>query len=105
MADSCAGLATRESVIRTRSNPQTHMLKEIEEERAEMELNYPGIHNQVRHLEAIRLPRCRYCKSNNTALVQCGVIGRTIEIASATTKFRLRASGIAAERVPDREQF
>ena len=34
MADSCAGLATRESVIRTRSNPQTHMLKEIEEERA-----------------------------------------------------------------------
>jgi hypothetical protein len=69
------------------------MLKKTEEELAEMELKYPDIRNQVRHFEAIQVSCCPHCASQNTAVVQCGVIGRTIGIASATTKFHLRANG------------
>lgn len=54
-----------------------------------MEMAYPGILQEIRRVEDAQLPACVHCKSTNTADVQCGVIGRTILIARATTKFFL----------------
>jgi len=39
------------------------------------------------------LPACSRCGSENTADVQCGIIGRTINIAAATTKVKLIPNG------------
>ena len=58
-----------------------------------VEANYPGIREQIRHFEEAILPICPYCNSDNTADVQCGIIGRTIHINGATTKFRLIPNG------------
>ncbi len=40
-------------------------------------------------------PVCSHCGSANTADVGCGIIGRTINIAAATTKFKLIVDGPA----------
>jgi TPR repeat protein len=58
-----------------------------------MEDKYPGILKSVRYFEEAVLPACCYCGSEDTASVQCGVIGRTTNIAAATTKFKLIANG------------
>lgn len=54
-----------------------------------MDKRYPGIRKTILCFEQARLPKCPRCGSKNTARVQCGIIGRTINIASATTKFKL----------------
>jgi len=41
------------------------------------------------------LPQCPRCGSKDTADVQCGIIGRTINIAAATTRFKLIPNGPA----------
>jgi hypothetical protein len=58
-----------------------------------MEDKYPGILQSVRQFEDAVLPECSYCGSEDTASVQCGVIGRTIYINGATSKFRLIGNG------------
>jgi len=55
----------------------------------QLESSYPGIQEQVLGFENAVLPGCTNCGSNDTADVQIGVIGRTICIASATSKFKL----------------
>jgi hypothetical protein len=65
------------------------MLKVDKETLGRMESNYSGIVESILRFEEIELPSCPHCGSNNTAQVQCGVIGRTINIAAATTKFKL----------------
>lgn len=47
------------------------------------------IREHVRQFEERVLPRCRRCRSNDTADVQVGIIGRTIHIAAATSKMKL----------------
>ncbi len=54
-----------------------------------LEEQYPGIVEQVMSFESAELPDCSYCGSKDTAIVDIGVIGRTISIASATSKFKL----------------
>jgi uncharacterized protein YlaI len=54
-----------------------------------MEGRYPGIIESIASFEEMELPPCSICSSGSTALVQCGVIGRTISISNATTKFKL----------------
>jgi hypothetical protein len=69
------------------------MLKVDEEWIGHSESAYPGIGEQIRSFEEAVLPVCSHCGSDNTANVQCGVIGRTIRLATATTKFKLLANG------------
>jgi hypothetical protein len=58
-----------------------------------LEKQYDGIIKTILHFENASLPSCVYCQSSDTADVQVGVIGRTICIAGATTKFKLIANG------------
>jgi hypothetical protein len=55
----------------------------------EMEQQHPGLKEQIYRFENAQLPECAHCRSTNTADVQVGIVGRTIYIAGATTKFRL----------------
>jgi hypothetical protein len=70
-------------------------LKVDKKELDRLEEEYPGIGETIRHFEEATLPVCSRCRSEDTASVQCGVVGRTIKIACATTKFRLIANGPA----------
>jgi hypothetical protein len=58
-----------------------------------LEKQYPGIGDAIRRYEQASVPACPGCGSGNTATVGCGLIGRTINIAGATTKFRLIPHG------------
>jgi len=57
-----------------------------------MEKSYPGIKEQIYWFDNQKLPPCPLCKSEDTADVQVGIIGRTIYICCATTKFKLMAN-------------
>jgi hypothetical protein len=59
----------------------------------QLETQYPGIAAYVLRLEDATLPTCPICGSGNTAKVNVGIIGRTISLAAATTKFKLIANG------------
>ena len=65
------------------------MLKFTQEQIERLELIYPGIKDQILWFENAILPVCSYCTSEDTADVQIGIIGRTINICAATTKFKL----------------
>jgi hypothetical protein len=58
-----------------------------------MERNYPGIGQNIRHYDETVLPACLQCGSEDTATVSCGIIGRSIHVAAATTKIKLLANG------------
>ena len=66
------------------------MLKATNEYLKKVEVLYPGIKGQIEHFENAELPSCKLCGSADTASTQVGVIGRSIHIAGATTKFHLR---------------
>ena len=65
------------------------MLNFDEEKLDRLEKDYPGIKEQIYRFEDATLPACPRCGSEDTADVQVGIIGRTIAIAGATTKFHL----------------
>ncbi len=69
------------------------MLKQTKQQLARLEQRYRGITKQIMFFENATLPPCPRCGSNNTADVQVGIIGRTINISAATTKFKLIANG------------
>ena len=69
------------------------MLKVDREELDNIEKSYPGIMESILRFENAKLPACPHCGSEDTADVQVGVIGRTMHIAVATTKFRLLMNG------------
>lgn len=58
-----------------------------------METSYPGIKKDIYRFEDAKLPTCSSCGSVDTADVQIGIIGRTICICAATTKFKLIPNG------------
>jgi hypothetical protein len=68
------------------------MLRVDQDKLAYTEAIYPAITATIRYFEAANLPACPRCQSTDTAAVQCGVIGRTIHLAFATTKFHLCAN-------------
>jgi hypothetical protein len=65
------------------------MLKVDKETLESMESQYNGIIESIMGFENADLPPCPHCQSDNTADVQIGVIGRTMTIGAATTKFKL----------------
>lgn len=54
-----------------------------------LEERYPGITEQIERFENAVLPPCPHCGSEDTASVQVGIIGRTMNIAAFTKKFSL----------------
>ncbi len=69
------------------------MLNIDEDNLKRLEKQYPGIVKTILHFEHATLPTCSRCGSEDTADVQCGIVGRTINIAAATTKFKLVPNG------------
>ena len=69
------------------------MLKIDKDRLAELEGDYPGISDSVIRFEEATLPVCSHCGSADTAKVQCGIVGRTMNIATATTRIKLLANG------------
>ena len=69
------------------------MIKVSENTIKHMESQHPGITKQIWRFELQDIPPCPVCGSTDTASVQVGVIGRTIYLAAATTKFHLLPNG------------
>ena len=69
------------------------MLKVSRKSLGESEKQYPGFKDTVFHFENAKLPVCPICQSKDTAQVGCGMVGFSISVASATTKFKLTANG------------
>ena len=65
------------------------MLRYSEKQLQRVEANYPGVRESIEHYEAMDIPVCPSCSSDDTALIQVGLIGRTMAIAGGTTKFKL----------------
>ena len=57
--------------------------------RLDWEERYPGITEQIQRYSEAELPSCPHCKSDDTAIVRAGVIGRSITIAGSTRKLKL----------------
>jgi hypothetical protein len=68
------------------------MLKVSKDRLAALEARYPGIGDTIAGLENGDLPSCPSCHSSDTASVQVGIVGRSIELAAATTKVKLVAN-------------
>ena len=64
------------------------MLTVSEESIMKMDASYPGIAEQVYRFEAMEFPPCEKCGSYDTASIQVGLVGRTMYLAMATTKFK-----------------
>ena len=69
------------------------MIKITEVQLKSMEEQRPGITEQILRFEHADLPACPTCGSVDTASVQVGVMGRTINIGAATTKIHLMLNG------------
>ena len=65
------------------------MLKRSKRQLVELERQYFGITDAIQHFENVELPACPYCQSKDTAQVGCGIVGHSINVAAATTKFKL----------------
>ena len=65
------------------------MIKISEDRFSVYEQSYPGITEQILRYERGVLPACVFCSSTDTAVVLRGIIGRTIHLASATSKVKL----------------
>lgn len=57
-----------------------------------METQYPGITVQIYFYEKNQLPVCPECRRRDTAKVHVGYVGRSLNIARATSRFHLRAN-------------
>lgn len=57
------------------------------------EVAYPGLTEHIEALESLTLPGCPKCGSEESARAACGIVGRSITLAAATTKIRLVSTG------------
>ena len=65
------------------------MLKQSTTQLVKLEADYPGITQSILKFDNSILPHCPSCRSENTAHVEVGCVGRSIAIAAATTKVKL----------------
>lgn len=54
---------------------------------------HPGFAEIARRFDSAHTPACPDCVSDNTTAVHVGAVGRAIELAAATTRFKLLVSG------------
>lgn len=69
------------------------MLKIDQEALDHIESQYPGIGEAIRNREEATLPVCALCGSEDTAEVGVGIVGYSINLAAATTTFKLIPNG------------
>jgi len=69
------------------------MLKISEENLSKLDCDYPGVRDYLVKLEAKAMPECVHCDCEDTAEVNVGVIGRTIAMAQASSRFKLIPNG------------
>ena len=69
------------------------MLRIDEKTIAHVERQYSGFKEVLLRFESATLPAYPHCGSANTASVQVGLVGITINLAAATTKFKLVPNG------------
>jgi hypothetical protein len=69
------------------------MLMTSEEGLDFMEERDPGIKKNILDIENAVLPACVHCGSDDTASVGMGLVGRSMRIAGATTKYHLIPGG------------
>lgn len=55
----------------------------------ELEKDYPGITESIDRFRNADIPYCVYCGSDNVAIVQAGIVGRTLNISRFTKKIFL----------------
>jgi hypothetical protein len=65
------------------------MPRKSKKEREALESSYVGIWEQIKEFENTPIKPCPHCESDNTALVQVGIIGRSVNIAASTLKIKL----------------
>ena len=65
---------------------------------SELEAAYPGIRTSILAREAANVPPCTNCGASDTASVGQGILGRSVALAAATTKFKLVPNGPAPGR-------
>jgi len=65
------------------------MLKVNQNTLDEMERQHPGLVKTIMQFENDELPACSHCASSNTAVVNVGIVGRSIYLVTATTKVKL----------------
>jgi hypothetical protein len=65
------------------------MLKVDQNTLDEMERQHPGLVKTIMQFENDELPTCSHCTSSNTAMVNVGIVGRSIYLVTATTKVKL----------------
>jgi hypothetical protein len=68
---------------------EIQMLKVTQADLIRFESQYPGITKQIMSFESAMLPNCPRCRSTHTAVVEVGIIARTMTIAAATSKCQL----------------
>jgi|SRR5579884_175441 len=69
------------------------MLRIDRQQLDKLERDYLGIRKQILKFDEAELPSCSRCGSDDTATVNIGIIGRTINIAGATSKVKLLPNG------------
>jgi hypothetical protein len=69
------------------------MLKIQKSEIDALERCNPGTAAVIDRYENAKLPNCSACGSDNVAQVGVGIVGMSIRLVSATTKFRLHGNG------------
>ena len=57
----------------------------------------PGFRATLNYYESLALPPCPKCGSLNSAIVSAGLVGFSIHLAAATTKFKLLPNGHPAD--------
>jgi hypothetical protein len=77
-----------EGMIRNRT-----MTTSDDKSKDEIESQYPGIRASIHKFENANLPACTHYGSENSAVVQIGIMGRTILLAGATSKIKLIING------------
>ncbi len=58
-----------------------------------LEDRYPGFKKCLDAYEETPCPPCPHCESNDTAFCSCGLVGRSMALAGATTRIKLHGNG------------
>jgi len=69
------------------------MIKITREQVDKTEHNYPGFKKSLDCYEETPCPSCPHCESSDTAFCSAGIVGRSMALASATTRIKLHANG------------
>jgi hypothetical protein len=73
------------------------MLKVDRETLASLDRKHPGFLKRVLQLERAGYPGCPACQSQDTATIHVGIVWLTVNLAAATSRFKLLANSRKSE--------